>query len=231
MPGMTSRRIAMHFTHLPQGGSKAGRLAVVAGIHVVLGAMLIHGIQSKTFKLPDLPTSVVMVDPVPPQPVEPPPPPRPAADLPPPRVVVPVVETVVPEAPPQDAIRASSEPDPAPRQAVTASVQAAPPADPPATPAHPATMHTAVFADANACALPAYPARAARNGDTGTTILALLVGVDGRVGSARIERSSGSRELDKAAIDALSLCRFKPATSNGVPEAGWARLGYVWTLD
>jgi protein TonB len=88
-----------------------------------------------------------------------------------------------------------------------------------------------VLADANSCALPDYPASAARLGETGTTTLALLVGLDGRVSSARIEHGSGSRVLDRAALNALSLCRFKPATSNGVPEAGWAQLAYVWKLD
>jgi protein TonB len=221
----------MHFSHLHGGGSKAGRLVLVAGVHVVLGALLIHGIESKTFTFPGPPPGIMLVDPVLPHPVEPPPaPPLPSADLPLPRLSVPVVETVVSEPPPADAIRGSSEPDPMPGRTATPGT-AALPADPPAAPARPARMQTAAFADASACALPTYPARAARNGDTGTTILALLIGVDGRVGSARIERSSGFRELDRAAIDALSLCRFKPATSNGVPEAGWAQLGYVWTLD
>jgi protein TonB len=37
--------------------------------------------------------------------------------------------------------------------------------------------------------------------------------------------------LDRAALDALSLCKFKPATSNGSPEAGWAQIAYDWKLD
>ena len=32
-------------------------------------------------------------------------------------------------------------------------------------------------------------------------------------------------------MSALSLCQFKPATNNGVPEAGWGQIAYVWTLD
>jgi protein TonB len=229
--GAQQRRLAMHFSQLNRGGSKAGRLVVVAGVHVVLGGLLIHGIQSKTFKFPELPPAVVMIDPVTPRPVEPPPQPPSHADLPPLRIAVPVVEVPVAEPPPANAMRGSSEPDPAPAHAAVPGPSASAPADPPAPPARPAPMRTAAFADANACALPAYPPRAVRNGDTGTTILALLIGADGRVGSARVERSSGFRELDRAAIDALSLCRFKPATNNGAPEAGWAQLGYVWTLD
>jgi protein TonB len=61
--------------------------------------------------------------------------------------------------------------------------------------------------------------------------LALLVGTDGRVTSSRVQTSSGSRELDRAAVNALSLCQFKPAMNNGVPEAGWAQIAYVWSLE
>ena len=92
-------------------------------------------------------------------------------------------------------------------------------------------MRSAVLADANGCAKPDYPVRAARNGETGTVTLALMVGTDGRVQDARIQSSSGSRDLDRAALNALSLCQFKPAMNNGVAEAGWAQIAYVWTLD
>lgn len=81
------------------------------------------------------------------------------------------------------------------------------------------------------CTRPDYPARSARFGDTGTVTLALLIGPNGRVGDARIEKSSGHRELDRAAVAALSMCKFSPATANGVPEAAWGKIAYVWTLD
>ena len=81
------------------------------------------------------------------------------------------------------------------------------------------------------CAKPAYPAQAARNGDTGTVTLALLVGVDGRVTSSRVERSSGFRDLDKAALTALSQCKFKPAMRGDVAETGWAHIAFTWQLD
>ena len=92
-------------------------------------------------------------------------------------------------------------------------------------------MRSAVLADADGCAKPAYPTSAARNGETGTVTLALMVGADGRVKDSRIQGSSGSRVLDRAAVSALSLCQFKPAMNNGQAEAGWAQIAYVWTLD
>ena len=54
---------------------------------------------------------------------------------------------------------------------------------------------------------------------------------DGRVQDSRIQSSSGSRELDRAAVNALSLCKFQPAMNGGTAEAGWAQLAYVWTLE
>lgn len=94
-----------------------------------------------------------------------------------------------------------------------------------------ADKFTIAMANASDCALPNYPARSVRNGDTGTVNLSLLIGADGRVADARVQKSSGHRELDRAAVDALSLCKFKPATRNGVAEPAWGQIAYVWSLD
>ncbi len=83
----------------------------------------------------------------------------------------------------------------------------------------------------SACARPEYPARAAREGAEGTVTLALLISTSGQVADAKVQRTSGSRELDRAAISALSMCTFKPATANGVPTQAWGQIAYVWTLD
>ncbi len=85
--------------------------------------------------------------------------------------------------------------------------------------------------DAKACTRPEYPRNAQRNGDTGTVTLALLIGTDGKVVESKVERSSGSRELDRAAQAGLSLCRFQPGTVDGVPYQSWTRMQYVWQLD
>jgi protein TonB len=86
-------------------------------------------------------------------------------------------------------------------------------------------------ATAGDCARPDYPARAARNGDSGTVTLALLIGTDGRVADARVARTSGSKDLDRAAVSALSLCKFKPAMNNGVAQPAWGQIAYVWSLQ
>jgi protein TonB len=222
----------MQFSHQhPAGGGKFGKFALVAGIHVALAALFIHGLDTKKLALPGLPDDVtVMFKPEPPPPPSPPPePPQPVQRVAPPELVIPQVEVDV--APPPEPLRAATT-TPTPTPVASTPAQAVPEAPAAARPATNAgAIRSAVLADANGCALPAYPPRALRNEETGTTTLALLVGADGRVTSARVERSSGSRDLDQAALHALSLCTFKPALNNGVAEAGWARLAYVWTLD
>ena len=92
-------------------------------------------------------------------------------------------------------------------------------------------VNVAAVIDAASCAKPAYPAGALRNGDEGTVTLAFLVGKDGHVASAKIERTSGHRDLDRAALQGLSMCAFKPGTIDGVAQESWARMQYAWRLD
>ncbi len=92
-------------------------------------------------------------------------------------------------------------------------------------------VNVAAVIDAASCAKPAYPAAALRNGDEGTVTLAFLIGKDGRVASAKVERTSGHRDLDRAALQGLSMCAFKPGTIDGVAQESWARMQYAWQLD
>lgn len=221
----------MHFTQLNDGtGGKAGKFAAVAGLHVLVGMGLINVMNSKTITLPKLiEDATVWIQPdVPPPP--PPQPPQPVVKAVKPPIVVPAPEVDVPPPPVEPTIQASTEPEPAVEQALpstsdTASAQQA------TSNSNPGQMGSAVLANADGCAKPDYPVNAARNGDTGTVTLALLVGPDGRVQDARVQRTSGHRELDRAALNALSLCQFKPAMSNGVAQAGWGQIAYVWTLE
>lgn len=80
------------------------------------------------------------------------------------------------------------------------------------------------------CAAPVYPEESATNGDEGTTTLALLIGEEGKVLDAKIDRSSGFADLDRAAKKALVLCTFQPATRNGQPQQSWAKLSWKWQL-
>lgn len=220
----------MHFSDTAKNNSsKLTKIAIVGALHVAVGAALVHNMNSKSFKMPELPAELVMFTPEAPPP--PPPPPEPPQEVKPktvapPKVVAPPVEVEVPQTQ-ESPVVATVEADPVPADPGPVAPEA-----PPAAPsANPGSMRTAALADANGCAKPDYPARAARNGDVGTVALALLIGTDGRVTDARVQKSSGSRELDSAAKAALSLCQFKPAMNNGVAEPAWGKIAYVWTLN
>ena len=63
---------------------------------------------------------------------------------------------------------------------------------------------------------PAYPRRALQQRLTGTVLLEVLVGLDGRPLQVRVAQSSGHRELDEAArAQVLKRWSFQPATRNG----------------
>ncbi|MES2015306.1 MAG: TonB family protein [Pseudomonadota bacterium] len=216
----------MHFSDKPDGkSSKFVKIGIVAALHVAVGVALVHNMDSKMFTMPKVVDDIVMLTLDAPKPPPPPPePPQPKQKpVVQPQVVAPVVEVEVPQQPAEPTIQAAAEPTPA--------------ADPgPVTPPAPASTTTgklfsAALADADSCAKPAYPPKAARDGDTGTVSLALLIGVDGHVSDSKIQKSSGSRELDRAAQSALALCKFKPALANGTPEPAWGKIAYVWTLE
>ena len=64
---------------------------------------------------------------------------------------------------------------------------------------------------------PSYPRTALREGVTGTVLLEVLVDVDGSPLKVTIHKSSGNRELDRAAQQQVQQhWRFRPASLNGV---------------
>jgi protein TonB len=64
---------------------------------------------------------------------------------------------------------------------------------------------------------PRYPAVALRRGDRGTVLVRAQIGVDGVPSEVTVGRSSGSRELDRAAVEAVRKWRFRPAMSGELP--------------
>ncbi len=67
--------------------------------------------------------------------------------------------------------------------------------------------------------------------EEGTVTLKFLIGVDGKVMQADIEKSSGFTRLDEAARNALSKGQFRPGTVDGKPEQSWASIKYTWRLE
>jgi len=79
---------------------------------------------------------------------------------------------------------------------------------------------------------PPYPPSEIRAGNTGTADIEIYVLPSGRVGDARIVKSTGFPALDQSAMDeARRKWRLTPATRDGVPFAQWHRLRVVFKLN
>lgn len=223
----------MHFSQQHIGTSnKFTKMAIVTALHLAVGAALIHN-MNRVPSFSVTPPGQIEVTPVVDKPLDPPPETEPepfknkAVDQ---TIQIPKIIPIDFDIPPENTIvgKVVDKVDP---PVVAPPARVVEPVAPPAAVRPAVEKRTAVLADASACVKPDYPARAARDGATGTVNLALLVGVDGKVTDARVDKSSGSRDLDRAAVAALSLCKFKPATVGGVAEPAWAQIAYVWTLD
>lgn len=224
----------MHAAHNAIGsGNKMSKIAIVTVLHVGLAVALVNLKVVLDKPHAGEPPIVTFPEDTPSDPVPPPPAPS-----------IKKLPDLTFDPPPLDPIRYDEPPPVAPP--VIKPERIAGPTLPPGNPdgepggtakgerklAGRATQEIAPeMASATGCARPDYPARAARNGETGTVALALLIRADGTVGEAKVQKSSGSRELDRAAMSALSLCTFKPARSNGVAQPAWGQIAYVWSLD
>ena len=81
------------------------------------------------------------------------------------------------------------------------------------------------------CAKPSYPPASRRLEEEGTVRLRFLIGTEGQVLQAEVEKSSGFPRLDEAARAALAKCQFRPATVDGKPVRTWATVPYTWRLE
>ena len=67
---------------------------------------------------------------------------------------------------------------------------------------------------------PSYPPAALRRGDSGSVVVRVDVDASGAPAAVTIIQRSGSRDLDRAAAEAVRRWRFQPAQQNGQPVAG-----------
>jgi protein TonB len=110
--------------------------------------------------------------------------------------------------------------------------QSTPPTAPTASSAPSPSIRTgAAIQPGASCAKPDYPSASRRLEEEGTVSLKFLIGVDGRVLQAEIEKTSGFPRLDEAARNALSKCQFRPGTIDGKAEQSWASIKYTWRLE
>jgi len=74
-------------------------------------------------------------------------------------------------------------------------------------------------------------AGAERAGETGKVMLRVLVDVNGRPKEVKLEKSSGSDRLDKAAIDAARNALLSPHKENGKPREAYVLMPIVFELE
>lgn len=67
---------------------------------------------------------------------------------------------------------------------------------------------------------PRYPVAALRRGESGTVVVRVDVDANGTPGGVTLVRRSGSRDLDRAAMDAVRDWHFRPARRDGQPVPG-----------
>jgi protein TonB len=76
-----------------------------------------------------------------------------------------------------------------------------------------------------------YPKASLMNEEQGTVSMSFLVNADGTVAESKLEKTSGFKNLDKAAMKSLAACKFKPGTKDGAPAQTWTKVDYAWKLD
>ena len=76
-----------------------------------------------------------------------------------------------------------------------------------------------------------YPKASLMNEEQGTVSMSFLVNADGSVADSKLEKTSGFKNLDKAAMKTIAACKFKPGTKDGAPAQTWAKVDYAWKLD
>lgn len=220
-------------------------IAAVIFLHLLVAYILMSGLANNIQKPAEKPVELQII-----QDIKPPPPPKPEEPKPkekppePPKMVEKVAK--VPEPPKEvekvatpvqkttpvaqptkvatPAPAAPSTPSPSP-VAAPAPVAAAAPAP------KPAGVTRGVSEGSAGCEKPEYPREALMNEEQGTVRIRVLVDTSGKVIDAKVKKSSGSKILDKAATKAYSLCTFKPAMKDGVPQQDWYEIEYPVVIE
>jgi protein TonB len=191
-----------------------GRIGVVAGLHVAVIYVVGAGLGITPTLAPTRMEGTIIPSTEPPDELPERVEPRDFSQ----RVHVPVPVAPLPDADEETgAIGAEAVPDPVPL----------PPVD-----STPREVLTAVRQDARyPLTQPPYPMGAVRAEQEGAMEIEVYVLPNGRVGDARVVRSTGHALLDQSALDeAKRRWRLLPATRDGVPYAHWHRLRVVFEL-
>jgi len=189
--------------------SKAGSIAIVAGIHVAVIFGLVAALNQGAL-MKQLQEIKATVDTPKEKPKAPPPPPPDLVKPPPPVAIVP--EFQVATAPPPPVRTEAPKPPPPPPKAVVASSDPLKPIG---------RTHT----------LPPYPPISVRLNESGTTLMEVHITTEGNVDDCKIVTSSSSERLDNAACEYVKrVWRWQPPTNQGAPVAVSTRVSVKWDL-
>lgn len=72
-----------------------------------------------------------------------------------------------------------------------------------------------------------YPKASLMNEEKGTVVMSLRIAADGKVLESKLTKSSGFKNLDKAATTSILKCKFQ--APGGAEQ--WQAMEYVWKLD
>jgi protein TonB len=142
----------------------------------------------------------------------------PLPDLPPP--VFPV-DTPLPPPP--------TPPPPKPRPAQAAPAAGPPQAAPPAAAAAPKTVPSAqvgYLVPPN----PIYPPRSRRANEQGVAMVRVLIDVAGRPTQVSLQGSSGHKDLDESALNAVRAAQFRPYAEGGIAQPVWVLIPIKFVL-
>ncbi len=192
--------------------------SLVVLLHVIVVYALVNGLARKIVDVIKKPIETKIVEEHKAPPPEAPPPPPPKIEVPPPPFIPPPEIQIAISAPVTNTI-------------TQVTTKAPPPAPPPVfkptpRPGTPASL------DRSSCPTPEppYPMASRRNQEAGTLVLRIQIDINGSPGKVEVLRSSGHMRLDEAATNWISTCRFKTATVDGKPVAGWATQAYTFNL-
>lgn len=81
------------------------------------------------------------------------------------------------------------------------------------------------------CKKPEYPPNALSKDQGGIVEAGFLIGSDGTVQGSFIAVSSGVPDLDRATVDSMNRCLFKPLLVAGQPVTSWRNVEYKWEIE
>ena len=190
-------------------------IGIVVALHVAVIYLLASGLGKSIVEvaLPPIETKVIEEDRV----VEDEPPPPP-----------PKMETVPPYVPPPEFQIAAEPTSTTPARTITTTSTPRPAAPPPPAVADVLPKSNPRRPNEK----PAYPASERRAGHEGVVILQLYVLESGKVGDAKVEKSSGYPVLDEAAVkEAKRSWRFIPGKKGGQPAPMWFAIQVRFSLS